>query len=69
MGTQPASLDDHPAGIGVSVKQPAGVAHRIGAWIPQRVRGKSVPREGRSQIVREIARRIAREREVRETLD
>jgi len=33
MRTQPASLDDHPAGIGVSVKKPAGVAHRIGAWI------------------------------------
>jgi len=33
MRTQPASLDDHRAGIVVSVKKPAGVVRRIGAWI------------------------------------
>jgi hypothetical protein len=33
MRKQPASLDDHPAGINVSVERPAGVARRIGAWI------------------------------------
>jgi hypothetical protein len=32
MRTQPVSLD-HPAGIDGSVKKPAGVVHRIGAWI------------------------------------
>ena len=33
MRTQPASLDDHPAGIDASVHKPLGVAHRIGTWI------------------------------------
>ena len=33
MRTQPATLDDHTAGIEASVKKPAGVAYRISTWI------------------------------------
>jgi hypothetical protein len=38
MRTQPASLDDHRAGIDVSVNKPAGVARRIGARLLHEVR-------------------------------
>ena len=33
MRTQPASLDDHLAGIDASVNKPLGAAYRIGTWI------------------------------------
>ena len=38
MRTQPASIDDHSAGIDVSVNEPPGVARRIGARLLHEVR-------------------------------
>jgi hypothetical protein len=38
MRTQPASFDDHHPGSGLSINNPAGVAHRIGARLLHEVR-------------------------------